>query len=123
MEKQKPEKRPFEKRFEEDQNRIETAVKAFDIDNFTATPDDLRSLEVPGVGIIKFKVLSYDEIQEVHKTLKAQGVADPAEQGFYIIAAMMAKVDGKTTAEKLHKIPGNLTNKIVEVLGKASGFL
>ncbi len=119
----KPKKKTFKEQFEEDQQKTDQAIKAFNIDDFVTSPEVMRKVQVPGVGEIIFKVLSYDEVQQVHGQCKKLGITDPQEQGFHIIAEMMHKADGTTTPEKLHKIPGNLTNKIVERLGKESGFL
>ncbi len=119
----KPKKKTFKEQFEEDQQKTDQAIKAFNIDDFVTSPELMRKVQVPGVGEVIFKVLSYDEVQQVHSQCKKLGITDPQEQGFYIIAEMMFKADGTTTPEKLHKIPGFLTNKIVERLGKESGFL
>lgn len=116
-------KKDFVKQFEKDQKQTEDAVKAFNIDEFTGETDKIYAATIPKVGVIKYKLLSYDELQELHKKLKEQGITDLQEQGLHVIAEMMHKVDEKTTPEKLHKLSGAKVNNIVSALGKASGFL
>lgn len=121
-----PETKPkldFKQQFEADQTLISEAAKAFNIDDFAGSTDELRTANIQGVGKVAYKKLSADENVKLAASLKKQDVTDPAEMGLYVIAAMMMKADGKTTPEKFKALPSMVANRISDALGRDAGFL
>lgn len=106
----------------EDKKAKEDAVKAFDIDDFAGKTDEQCTLNVDGYAV-NYKLLSTKEVRQIKKLLLEKGAFDLEEYGLALVSAMMNKCDGKTTAEKMDTLPGALVNKILNELGKASGFL
>ncbi len=119
---QQPRKKTFTELYEEDQKKKAEAIKTFDIDDFAYKSDETLTILIDNVAV-RYKLLSGKETRLLAKKLSEKNITDPAEMGLHVIAEMMHKADSKTTPEKLDMLPGGLGKKILEALGKASGFL
>ena len=117
------EKTGFQEQFKKDQEEIAVALDTFNIDDFTASAEELLEVSIPKVGVVKYKLLNYDETQALVEKLEKSKITSKEERGFHIIAAMMKKADGKTTVKKIRKLPGGVANKIINTLSKKSSFL
>ena len=113
----------FQKDFEASQARTQKALKAFNIDDFVGEVNAVRTVDVPSVGRVLYKLLSYAELKALHKKLDEQKITEADERGIHIIAEMMYKADNSTTAEKLIGLSGQKVNALVSALGVAAGFL
>lgn len=113
----------FVEAFEKDQEKTEKILQSFNIDDFIGVTDELRSVEIEGLGIVHYKKLSVTELLTLYKKLRDEKIDDPAEQGMRIIAAMLQKANANVTVEKYGKLPSDLNTKLMNVLGRESGFL
>ena len=113
----------FKQQFEADQKEITEASKAFNIDDFAGSTDEIRTANIAGVGKVAYKKLSAHENVKLAAALKKQDVTDPAEMGLHVIAAMMFKADGATSPEKFKALPSMVANRISDALGRDAGFL
>jgi hypothetical protein len=100
----------------DEEKKAEIAAQ-FDIDDFAEETDTVKSKFVAGVGTIKWKPISMEELFEIQKT------GDPSETGLRIVAFMLSKADPKVTFEKFRKLNAVLTNKIANALKDDLAFL
>jgi hypothetical protein len=119
----KEDKPKFVKAFEKDQEKTDKILKSFNIDDFTGATDEEKTEAIDGLGVVKFKLLSLAEIKAIVKRMEVENVKAVEDQGTYLIAEMMHKADGTTTFEKLQNLPSAVASRLLEALGKHSGFL
>ena len=102
-----PQKPDFQIQFEAEQAALIAAAKAFDIDDFTPGANDTYNVFVSGIGADgKGRMIHYKRLNAGDgKVLEPYARDSRFNQGLRTLALMMFKADGKTTFEKLQKIP------------------
>jgi hypothetical protein len=101
---------------EADKKEEENAAM-FNIDDFAEDVNTVKVKYVKGVGKVKYKILTMQDILDVQK------YADTTERGLHILTTMLAKADKNVTYEKVANLPPQVANKLVSELLSEMGFL
>lgn len=107
----------FVKAFEKDQEKTEKILQSFNIDDFVADADETKTVEVDGVGVVKYKRLTVED------SFKLQEAKNVTEQGIKIIYLMLGKADPNVTEDKIRKLPPVVAEKILSALSGQTDFL
>jgi hypothetical protein len=83
--------------------------KVFNIDEWVAEAEKVKTINIPGVGPIKYKVFTYGDLQGIPKDL------DDVERGIYVLYVMLHKADEKVTLESVKKLPYGTFEKLLEI--------
>lgn len=104
----------YAKKLQEFEKKAEEEAKLFNIDEFLADADKTIEKYVEGVGIIRYKRLSFMEVVELSQKYKD----DQMRFSTALVAKMLSKADPKVTLEKFEKLPTSIAVKIMNALAE-----
>ena len=104
----------YAKKLQEFEKKAEEEAKLFNIDEFLADVDKTIEKYVEGVGIIRYKRLSFMEVVELSQKYKD----DQMKFSTALVAKMLSKADPKVTLEKFEKLPTSIAVKIMNALAE-----
>jgi hypothetical protein len=104
----------YAKKLQEFEKKAEEEAKLFNIDEFLADADKTIEKYVEGVGIIRYKRLSFMEVVELSQKYKD----DQMKFSTALVAKMLSKADSKVTLEKFERLPTSIAVKIMNALAE-----
>ena len=87
----------------------EEIAGVFNIDDFIKGADELLEAKVKGVGTVKFKRLTVEDMLKIRELPQA-------EQGLNLMFVMLNKADPSITYEKVKALPIKIYNKIFDAV-------
>jgi hypothetical protein len=102
----------YAKKLQEFEKKAEEEAKLFNIDDFLADIDKTIEKNVEGVGIIRYKRLSFMEVVE----LSQKYGNDQMKFSTALVVKMLSKADPKVTLEKFEMLPTSIAVKIMNAL-------
>ena len=104
----------YAKKLQEFEKKAEEEAKLFNIDEFLADADKVIEKYVEGVGVIRYKRLSFMEVVELSQKYKD----DQMRFSTALVAKMLSKADPRVTLEKFEKLPTSIAVKIMNALAE-----
>jgi len=104
----------YAKKLQEFEKKAEEEARYFNIDDFLLDVDKTFEKKVEGVGIIRFKRLSFIEIAELSQKYSN----DSLRFSMALVAKMLSKADNTITVEKFEKLPPSIAVKIMNALAE-----
>lgn len=104
----------YKRKLEEHEKKAEEEAKLFNIDEFLIDTDKVLEKYVEGVGIIRYKRLTFIEATEIFEKY----ANDRKRLAIAFVASMLSKADPNVTVEKFEKIPLNIASKIINALAE-----
>gem|GEM_PF-3296462 len=99
-----------------EQEKAEKAGK-FDVKALIQSSREIRRVEVEGLGIVEYGVLTLADIVELGKC------KTPEERGLMSLYLMLHKADKDLTFEDVKALPLDVAAKLMTALSKEMGFL
>ena len=104
----------YARKLQEFEKKVEEEAKLFNIDEFLLDVDKTLEKKVEGVGIIRYKRLSFAEVME----LSQKYGNDQVKFSTALVVKMLSKVDNTITLEKFEKLPPSVAIKIMNALAE-----
>jgi hypothetical protein len=104
----------YAKKLAEFEKKTEEEAKLFNIDDFLADIDKTIEKYVEGVGVIRYKRLSFMEVVELSQKYKD----DQMRFSMALVVKMLSKADPKVTLEKFEMLPTSIAVKIMNALAE-----
>jgi hypothetical protein len=102
----------YAKKLQEFEKKAEEEAKLFNIDDFLLDVDKTLEKKVEGVGVIRYKRLSFMEVIE----LSQKYGNDQMKFSTALVVKMLSKADPKVTLEKFEMLPTSIAVKIMNAL-------
>lgn len=104
----------YKEKFQEFEKKAEEEAKLFDIDELLKDADTVLEKYVEGIGVIRYKRLSFIEASEL---IKSYG-EDREKFALATVARMLSKADPRVTVDKLGRLPTSVVVKIMNALAE-----
>jgi SPX domain protein involved in polyphosphate accumulation len=104
----------YAKKLQRFEKKAEEEAKLFDIDEFLADVDKTLEKHVEGVGLIRYKRLSFIEVVE----LSQKHGDDQMKFSIALVVEMLSKADPTVTFEKFGRLPPIIATKIMSALAE-----
>lgn len=102
----------YAKKLQQFEEKAEEEAKLFNIDDFLLDVDKTLEKKVEGVGVIRYKRLSFIEVIE----LTEKYGKDPKKFSTALVVKMLSKADPRITLEKFEMLPTSIAVKIMNAL-------